>query len=278
MSDNVNTEMVVQNVLDRIKELNDARENVAKLENELNVHEKDLKAIETVKGANSDEYLVKKELIETTRKELNESENKVKELSFKRSELKPVFEEVAKKFEDELRAEQEREFHVEVGPNVYVKVGEGDEEHEEINPVYQKAGVKAFKHLLDYLYKDVKWTAKTAPGLLVLVRNMEENKEWVRSKDFDNVIKLRSSNVLVLWKSILEEMEGKGFYEAKTFLEVWANCGKGISQSVNEIRKYHESVRLLGTNLNTIEDEYLKSENDIEETEMTTQEEVAPEV
>ena len=264
----------LEEVLERIGELKSTRDLVSMKRVELETHEKDLKALETIKGVDSSEYLVKRELLENTKNELEELENKVNSLSFKKSELKPVFDEVAKTFEKELRSEQEREFHVEIGPNVFVK--ENDEE--KINPVYQKAGRHAFKHLMEYLYKNVKWTAKTAPGLLVLVRNMEENKDWVRDPEFNNIIKLRSSNVLVLWRGILEEMEGKGFYEAKSFLEVWANCGKGISDAVREIQKLHENVRLVGTQLNTIEDEYLNSEDDIKEHEVTTQEEVAPEV
>lgn len=277
MDNNNNTENSrVDEVLARIKTLNETRMLVESKRVEVETHTKDLKAIETVKGSNSEDYLVKKELLNNSVNELKEAEIKVENLSFSKSGLKDILDEVAKKFEDELRAEQEREFHVEIGPHVYVKQ-DGENGEEVINPVYQKAGRHAYKHLLEYLYKDVKWSAKTAPGLLVLVRNMEENKDWVRDKDFDNIISLRSSNVLVLWKSVLEDMEGRGYYDAKSFLEVWANCGKGISDAVREIQKYHDDVRVLGTNLNTIEEEYMRSENDIEE-QTTTQEEVAPEV
>lgn len=276
MSDNVNEKSVIESTLERIEKLKELREKLAKSENELTVHEKDLNAALTVKGEGSDEYLVKKELLENTKSEVESLHKQIEELSYKKSELKPILDDIAKKFEDELRAEQEREFSVEIGPNVYTQ----DENGEDVlNPVNQKAGRLAFKRLLEYLRKDVKWTAKTAPGLLVLVRNMEENNEWVRDKEFDNIIKLRSSNVLVLWRGILEDMEGHGYYEAKTFLECWANCGKGISESVREIQKYHEGVRLLGVNLNTIEDEFLKSEDDLGGVgELTTQQEVAPEV
>lgn len=276
MSDTIIEKSAIETALERIEELKNLREKKANSENEVSTHEKDLNAILTVKGEGSDEYLVKKELLENTKKELEGYTNKIEELTFKKSELKPILDETAKKFEDELRAEQEREFYVEIGPSVLTKDENGEEV---VNPVYQKAGRNSFKRLLDYLHKDVKWTAKTAPGLLVLVRNMEENKDWVRDKDFDNVIKLRSSNVLVLWRSILEEMEGKGYFEAKVFLECWANCGKGISDAVREIQKYHESVRQIGVKLNTIEDEFLKSVDDLGEVaETTTQQEVDPEV
>lgn len=276
-----NKNMTVQETIDRISKLNEARQLVNRKINEFETHEKDLKAQEVVNGIDSNEYKVKKELLDNAKQELADAEKQVKELSFKKSELKPVFDEVAKKFEDELRAEQEREFHVEIGPTIDLQ-NEGEEltveKAEEVRK-YQKAGRKAFKSLLEYLYKDVNWSAKTAPGLLVLVRNMEENKPWVQSHEFNNVIKLRSSNVLVLWRSVLEDMTGKGFYEAKSFLECWANCGKGISDAVREIQKLHEEVRNIGTQLNTIEDEYNNSENDIVGVEtLTTQEEVNPEV
>lgn len=280
-----NVNLDIQSTLDRIKELKNLRETAETKKHEVEVHEKDLKAIESVKGVDNDDYRVKKEVLDITKGELAEAETKIENLSFKQSELKPIFDEVAKKFETELRSEQEREFHVEIGPSVYVVDKEtGERKQNEdgtyvINPVNQKAGRHAFKHLLEYLNRDVKWTAKTAPGLLVLVRNMEENKGWARDVEFDNIIKLRSSNVLVLWRSVLEDMEGRGFYEAKSFLECWANCGKGISEAVREIQKLHENVRQLGTDLNTIEDEYLRSERDIEQEEgLSIQEEVAPEV
>lgn len=277
MSNTTNEKSVIDVTLDRISELQELRAKHEKAVVELESHKKDLSAVLTVKGEGSDEYLIKKELVDTTTKEVDELAEKIQNLTFKKSELKPALDAAAEKFESELRAEQEREFHVEIGPNVFSKDDETGEET--INPVNQKAGRAAFKRLLDYLHRDVKWTAKTAAGLLVLVRNMEENKEWVRDKEFDNVIKLRSSNVLVLWRNILEDMEGKGYFEAKVFLECWANCGKGISDAVREIQKYHDSVRQLGTKLNTIEDEYNNSIDDIEgETEVTTKDEVDPEV
>lgn len=265
--------LTVESVLARIKELNTARALVEDKTGEVQTHEKDLAALETVKGKDSSEYLVKEELLKTTTNELKTAQEKVDSLTFKKSELKPVFDEVAKKFEEELRKEQEREFHIEIGPRL--------EENEEDLKTKQNAGRKAYKTLMEYLYKNVNWTAKTAAGLMVLVRNMEENKPWVQSADFDNIITLRSSNVLVLWRNILEEMTGKGYYEAKGFLECWVNCGQGITNAVRDIQKLHEDTRELGTQLNTIEDEYDRSVDDLptEVTEeVTTKDEVAPEI
>lgn len=264
--------LTIQETLDRIEKLNQARKTVENKTVEVETHEKDLKAQEVVSGVNTDAYKVKKELLDNAKHELEVAENEVNELSFKKSELKPVFEEIAKKFEDELRSEQEREFHIEIG-SLFDEENDTDETWKE----KQVAGRKAFKNLMEYLYKNITWTAKTAPGLMVLVRNMEDNKYWVRDKEFDNTISLRSSNILVLWRSIIEEMQGKGYYEARAFLECWATCGKGISDSVREIQKLHEDVRKLGTQLNTIEDEFINSVDDLPaETEMTIAEEVDP--
>ena len=150
----------------------------------------------------------------------------------------------------------------------------------EDEPVDGSKGKKVFKQLLDYLNHNVSFTAKTAVNLMVLVRNMEENKSWVNSKEFDNVIILRSASVLSLWRCIMEDFNGKGFFEARTFLECWANCGQSVSDAVRQIQKDNASTRQLGTDLNNVEEEFNRSEDDLPKNEevLTTQEEVAPEV
>ena len=150
---------------------------VSKKTNEIEVHTKDLNAIETIKGIESDDYKVKREVLDLTKKELEDAEKEVERLSFKRSELKTVYDETAKKFEQELRNEQEREFHVEVGPRPNPENPEDIDEDGNLRPLTkeeQNAGRKAYRKLVDYLDNNVNWTAKTAPGLMVLVRNMAE--------------------------------------------------------------------------------------------------------
>ena len=79
---------------------------------------------------------------------------------------------------------------------------------------------------------------------------------------------------------IMEDFNGKGFYEARTFLECWANCGQSVSEAVRQIQKDNAKTRQIGTDLNAVEDEFNLSENDLPEDEgqISTQEEVAPEV
>ena len=168
------------------------------------------------------------------------------------------------------KADTSKEYHIEV----YPKPEKKDE------PIDPNKGKKVFKQLMDYLYHNVGFNAKSAASLMVLVLNMEENKPWVNSKAFDNHIILRSASVLSLYRCIMEDFNGKGFYEARTFLECWANCGQSVSEAVRQIQKDNAKTRQIGTDLNAVEDEFNLSENDLPEDEgqISTQEEVAPEV
>ena len=255
----------VDDTVKRIKDLAQARLDVENKKNELNVHERDLESIVNVLGVESKDYLVKKNLIDMTADAIKQSESDVEKLSFKKSELKPILDSVAEEFQNALKAEQETEYEI--------RLGENDERG-------YPMGRRAFTQLMTYLNERVEWTAKTAAQLMVLVANMKENETHVKSKSFDNVIKLRSSNVLVLYHSILENMSGKGYNTAKDFLTVWANCGQEITNAVREVHKVHESTRELGTKLNLIEDEFDKSFDDLphEDNEVVaTKDEVAPE-
>ena len=256
---------LVDETVKRIKELAQARLDVESKKNELTVHERDLQSIANVLGVDSKDYLVKKNLIDLTADAVKQSESCVERLSYKKSELKPVLDAVAEEFQNALKAEQETEYRI--------KLGDFDERG-------YPMGRKAYNQLKTYLNERVEWTAKTAAQLMVLVSNMNENDEHVKSKSFDNVIKLRSSNVLVLYHSILENMSGKGYNTAKDFLTMWANCGQEITNAVRMIHKEHDSTRELGTKLNLIEDEFDKSFDDLPTDEccITTKDEVAPEV
>jgi len=267
---NVVTDEQVTAAVKRVEELQKVRAEIVSLKEELLAHQKDLANAEKVFGVGSKEYELQKGHVEGTQTRIDEAQKKVEELSFKKSELKPVLDELTKKFEEAYRNDSVKEYHIEMAPKPE-KEGE---------PVDGNKGKKVFKQLLEYLNHNVSFTAKTAVNLLVLVRNMEENKAWVNSKEFDNVIILRSASVLSLWRAIMEDFNGKGFFEARTFLECWANCGQSVSEAVRLIQKDNASTRQLGTDLNNVEEEFDLSEDDLphEEDTLTTQEEVAPDV
>lgn len=267
---NVVTDEQVTAAVKRVEELQKVRAEIVSLKEELLAHQKDLANAEKVFGVGSKEYELQKGHVDGTQTRIDDAQKKVEELSFKKSELKPVLDELTKRFEEAYRNDSVKEYHIEMAPKPE-KEGE---------PVDGNKGKKVFKQLLEYLNHNVSFTAKTAVNLLVLVRNMEENKAWVNSKDFDNVIILRSASVLSLWRAIMEDFNGKGFFEARTFLECWANCGQSVSEAVRLIQKDNASTRQLGTDLNNVEEEFDLSEDDLphEEETLTTQEEVAPDV
>jgi len=267
---NVVTEEQISAAVKRVEDLQAARVELNSLNEELTAHQKDLANAETVFGVGSKEYELQKGHVDNTTSRIKEVESKIAELSFKKSELKPVLDELAKKFEEAYKNDTAKEYHIEVAPRPE-KEGE---------PVDATKGKKVFKQLLEYLNHNVSFTAKNAVNLLVLVRNMEENKAWVNSKEFDNVIILRSASVLSLWRFIMEDFNGKGFFEARTFLECWANCGDSVSNAVREIQKDNAATRNLGTQLNNVEEEFDRSEDDLpkDEAQVSTKDEVAPEV
>ena len=266
---NVITDEQIAEAVKRVEELNKARTDLNSLKEELDVRGKDQENALKVFGAESNEYNVQLELVSGTQNRIKEVEDKIKELSFKKSELKPILDTLAKKFEDAYKADTSKEYHIELVPT---KDGETPKPAE---------GKKVYKQLLEYLNHNVSFNAKNAVNLMILVRNMEENKAWTNSQEFDNVIILRSASVLALWRFMTEEFVGHGYFEAKTFLEVWANCGQTLSDAIRQIQKDNAATRQIGTDLNNVESEFDRSEDDLpkEESEkLTTQEEVDPDV
>ena len=262
MSEKVNnvTDEQITAAVERVKKLQDVRKDLVAQNEELSSREKELEDAKVVYGNTSKEYASRLEFVDYTKSKIVELGKQIDELSYKQSELKPVLDELTKKFEDAFRTETTKEYHIRLSSK------DGD-------------GKKVFKQLLEYLNHNVSFTPKTAANLMMLVKNMDENKPWVNSKDFDDTIVLRSSNVLGLWRFIMEDMSGKGFFEARTFIECWVNCGQSISDAIREIQKDNNVSREMGANLNLIEDEFNRSENDLPENKtLTTQEEVDPDV
>ena len=195
---NVITDEQISAAVKRVEELQKTRGEVASLQEELLEHKKDLANAETVFGKGSKEYELQQGHVDRTISLIDDAQKKVAELTYKQSELKPVLDALAKKFEDAYRNDTTKEYHIEMAPKP-------EKEDEPIDP---SKGKKVFKQLLEYLNHNVSFTAKTAVNLMLLVRNMEDNKAWVNSKEFDNVIILRSANVLGLYRCIMDDFNG----------------------------------------------------------------------
>lgn len=249
----ISVEQIIE-VSTRIDTLNGKRRELEGKKKEFDVHMKDLENIKTLYGEDSKQFETKKGVVEITDAELKKLEDEIDNLSFKRSELKPYLDAVTDLFDKERMAQVSREYHIEIG------------------------NLKTFNQLLDFCHHSMVWNSKTAPALMTLANNLEENRAFARSKDFDGVIILRSGNVLALQDFMLNKMEGKGWNTAKEFLACWANCGKNIGETVRQIQKEYEKAREYAQYLQNIDSEFTQSENDMQEEEMTTKEEVAAEL
>ena len=127
---------------------------------------------------------------------------------------------------------------------------------------------KIFDSLLKFLEKDAPWGHTTATGLIMLYHNLREQKEFVRVQDWDGSIKLRAANVTIMW-SMVTKMTGKGFYEAKSFVELMAVCGESLSKAVQAAHTDNSKLRENHHRLSQVDDQLASGnfENDIESEE-----------
>lgn len=273
MSENVNviSQEQIDATVKRIEELGRAKADLEMKNNEVDVHESDLVAIEKTCGVDSNDYNTKKLILNVSLEAKAELEKKVAELSFKKSELKPVLDAVIDQFQKSLRSETDTVYSIEFGEC------EKDKEGNAVTPCSNAR--KNFKQVMEYLNKDVEWTPSSVPGLMMLVTNMDENRPWVQDGKFDGVLKLRSANILVLWNSLIKNLSGKGYYSAKTFISLWTSIGKPLSDAVNKVNEGHAETRKIGETLDKIQTAYDDAESDIDDSDVESiSAEVNPEV
>lgn len=138
---------------------------------------------------------------------------------------------------------------------------------------------KIFDALLKFLEKDSPWGHTTATGLIMLYHNLREQKEFVKVQDWDGTIKLRAANVTILW-SMVTKMTGKGFYEAKSFVELMAVCGESLSKAVQAAHNDNAQLRENHHKLSIIDDQLagpdLVNDVTVDESTMSLAEEVNP--
>jgi len=127
---------------------------------------------------------------------------------------------------------------------------------------------KIFDSLLKFLEKDAPWGHTTATGLIMLYHNLREQKVTTHAQDWDGSIKLRSANVTIMW-SMVTKMTGKGFYEAKSFVELMAVCGESLSKAVQAAHTDNSKLRENHHRLSQLDDQLASGnfENDIESEE-----------
>lgn len=179
--------------------------------------------------------------------EMNTAETAAEVTPRKKSELLAEQKELFETNESLLKEMQEREYTIDIKSK------------------------KIFDGLLKFLEKDAPWGHTTATGLIMLYHNLREQKVITHAKDWDGTINLRSANVTIMW-SMVTKMTGKGFYEAKAFVELMAVCGESLSKAVqaahndnSKLRENHHRLSQVddqlasGNFINDVEDEIIES-------------------
>jgi hypothetical protein len=101
---------------------------------------------------------------------------------------------------------------------------------------------KLYKQLCKFLEKDAEWGHTTATGLVMLYSNLRENAKATQAKDWDGIIKLRGTSITILW-SMVTSMKGRGFFEARNFIELMAEMGQDLSTVVGKVHTDNQALR-----------------------------------
>jgi len=140
---------------------------------------------------------------------------------------------------------------------------------------------KIYKEFVKFIEKDAPWGHTTAAGLIMLYRNLIEQKSIVNDKDWDGIIKLRAANASIFWQ-MLTKMTGTGFFEARRFVELMAAVGEDISTVVRSIQEESQGLRDIHTEIakidNVMESGEYENDTNEEDTRYKTADEVNPEV
>ena len=102
--------------------------------------------------------------------------------------------------------------------------------------------VKLYKQLCKFLEKDAEWGHTTATGLVMLYSNLRESAKLTQAKDWDGIVKLRGTSITILW-TMVTSMKGRGFYEARNFIELMAEMGQDLSTVVGKVHTDNQALR-----------------------------------
>ena len=113
---------------------------------------------------------------------------------------------------------------------------------------------KLYKQIMKFLEKEADWGHTTATGLIMLYSNLKEQQPVIREKDWNGIIKLRGTSITILW-TMVTSMKGKGFFEARNFIELMAAFGQDLSQVVQKVHEDNSALRENHTRLSELDQE-----------------------
>jgi hypothetical protein len=95
---------------------------------------------------------------------------------------------------------------------------------------------------------------------------MRQQKPITNEANWSGAIKLRSANVSILW-TMITQMKGNGFHEAKRFVELMATIGETLSKAVQQVHFDNQELRENHSRINEIENLLMSPDiiHDVEE-------------
>ena len=114
--------------------------------------------------------------------------------------------------------------------------------------------VKVYKQLCKFLEKDADWGHTTATGLVMLYSNLREGAKETQVKDWNGIVKLRGTSITILW-TMVTSMKGKGFFEARNFIELMAAFGQDLSTVVQKVHVDNSALRENHSRLSELDNE-----------------------
>jgi len=123
-------------------------------------------------------------------------------------------------------------------------------------PYRFKIGSKnTYKEIVNFVNKDIPWNLQSLNGLTLLYSDLDSQKEWVNNKaEYDETIELKAYNILNLHSALTKGKVGKGYVEARSFIDLWNRVCGGFEEVLKEIEKAFEPIAEKEKELKQLED------------------------
>ena len=116
-----------------------------------------------------------------------------------------------------------------------------------------KFGSKAnFDRLYKMIEHEFEFDYQTATAIALLYSNLKQQKPFTREDDWNGSVILKSSSCLMLWRFITT-YKGRGYFEAKSFLEMIQHVGPEVAKACNTINDKQNNIRGLHLRLDEID-------------------------
>lgn len=174
-----------------------------------------------------------------------EIENKKVEINQELEKMEEAYNSLRKEMEDMNTAEGAKPYRIKIGSK------------------------KTYKDIMNFVNKELPWNLQTLNSLTLLFSDLESQKEWVNNQnEYDETIELKAYNILNLHQSFTKGKYGKGYIEAKSFIDLWNRVCGGFEATLKEIEAAFEPIANKEAELKTLEDQIRATYQELNELNM----------